>query len=57
MTRSRIALALIAVVALLAVPWVVTDAYTRHLFIIAFIYAMIASNWDLSLGYSGLFRL
>lgn len=56
MTRSRIALALIAVVALLAVPWVVTDAYTRHLFIIAFIYAMIASNWDLSLGYSGLFN-
>ena len=42
--------------ALAAVPLVVQDSYTRHLFIIAFIYAVIASNWDLSLGYCGLFN-
>lgn len=38
------------------VPLVVQDSYTRHLFILAFVYAVIASNWDLSLGYAGLFN-
>jgi len=43
--------------ALLAlVPVVVWDSYTRHLFISAFVYAVVASNWDLSLGYAGLFN-
>lgn len=41
---------------LLLVPLFVEDSYTRHLFIIAFIYAVIASNWDLSLGYCGVFN-
>lgn len=48
---------LILAVAVLAIlPIFVTDSYTRHLFILAFVYAVIASNWDLSLGYSGLFN-
>lgn len=48
---------LIAGLLLLAlVPAIVTDSYTRHLFILAFVYAVIASNWDLSLGYAGLFN-
>jgi branched-chain amino acid transport system permease protein len=47
---------LLALAVLLAVPAVVEDSYTRHLFIIAFIYAVIASNWDLTLGYAGLFN-
>jgi branched-chain amino acid transport system permease protein len=38
------------------VPAVVEDSYTRHLFIVAFIYAVIASNWDLTLGYAGIFN-
>lgn len=38
------------------IPFVVTDTYTRHLFIIAFIYAVVASSWDLSLGYAGIFN-
>jgi len=42
--------------ALLAVPFYVENAYIRHLFIIGFIYAIIASNWDLSLGYCGIFN-
>ena len=46
----------LALALLLAVPLVVEDAYIRHLFIIAFIYAVLASNWDLSLGYTGLFN-
>lgn len=48
-------LALAIVVALL-LPSVVQDSYWRHLFIIAFIYAIVASNWDLSLGYAGVFN-
>lgn len=41
---------------LLILPIFVTDSYTRHLFILAFIYAVLASNWDISLGYAGLFN-
>ena len=50
------ALALAGIAVLALVPLVVEDSYTRHLFIIAFIYAVIASNWDLSLGHCGLFN-
>jgi branched-chain amino acid transport system permease protein len=42
--------------ALLLLPAVVTDGYHRHLFVMAFIFAIVASNWDLSLGYAGLFN-
>lgn len=38
------------------VPLVVEDTYIRHLFIISFIYAMVAASWDLSLGYAGIFN-
>lgn len=55
MTRNN--LLLLALFAVLAVvPQVFTDAYIRHLFIIAFIYAIIASNWNLSLGHCGIFN-
>ena len=46
----------IGLLILALVPLVVEDSYTRHLFILAFIYAVVASNWDLSLGYAGLFN-
>lgn len=45
------ALAILAVVPLFAI-----ESFTRHLFIIAFIYAIIASNWNLSLGHCGVFN-
>ncbi|UYV35756.1 branched-chain amino acid ABC transporter permease [Rhodobacteraceae bacterium D3-12] len=47
---------LIALAVFAILPVYVTDSYTRHLFILAFVYAVIASNWDLSLGYAGLFN-
>lgn len=56
MTRSHLIAALIALVILALVPLVVQDSYTRHVFIIAFIYATVAVNWDLSLGFGGLFN-
>lgn len=40
-----------AVLALL--PLLFGDTYARHILIMAFIYAIVASNWDLSLGYGG----
>ena len=46
--------AVIAVAALVAFPWVFTDTYSRHLLVLVFVYAMVASSWDLSLGYGGL---
>ena len=49
--------ALIGCAVLLAIfPFVVTDSYTRHLFILMFIFAIVASSWDVSLGYAGLFN-
>ncbi|NGN41435.1 branched-chain amino acid ABC transporter permease [Mesorhizobium sp. CGMCC 1.15528] len=37
-------------------PLVFGDTYTRHILIMVFIYAIVASNWDLSLGYGGVFN-
>lgn len=56
MNRRNITLLSLGTMMLLSVPLFVTDSYIRHLFIIAFIFAIIASNWDLSLGYAGLFN-
>lgn len=55
-TVRNIALPLVCLALLLIVPVFVADSYTRHLFVIAFIYAIIASNWNLSLGHCGVFN-
>lgn len=39
---------------LLFLPLVVTETYARHTLILVFIYAVLASNWDLSLGFGGI---
>lgn len=41
---------------LAALPFVFTDTYVRHILILVFVYAVLASNWDLSLGYGGIFN-
>ncbi|WP_163847187.1 branched-chain amino acid ABC transporter permease [Pseudooceanicola aestuarii] len=56
MTRNHCLFALAGLILLLLVPFVFTDSYTRHVFIVAFIYATVAANWDLSLGIGGLFN-
>ncbi|HEX2526103.1 MAG TPA: branched-chain amino acid ABC transporter permease [Geminicoccus sp.] len=43
-------------VILALLPLVFGDTYSRHVLIMAFIYAVVASNWDLSLGYGGVFN-
>lgn len=52
--KTLIAAAILA--AGLLVPIVIEDTYVRHLFIIAYIYAVVAASWDLSLGYAGIFN-
>lgn len=52
---KTLAIAVVLVAGLL-VPVAIEDTYIRHLFIIAFIYAIVAASWDLSLGYAGIFN-
>lgn len=52
---KTLAIAAVLILGLL-VPVFVEDTYVRHLFIIAFIYAIVAASWDLSLGYAGIFN-
>ncbi|RLL64647.1 branched-chain amino acid ABC transporter permease [Ochrobactrum soli] len=41
---------------LLVSPLFMADSYSRHILILALIYGVVASNWDLSLGYGGIFN-
>ncbi len=52
----RIALAIIGIVVFLAIPFVVTNKLLIHLGILGMLYAIVASNWDLTLGYAGVFN-
>ncbi|MBZ0164289.1 MAG: alpha/beta fold hydrolase [Notoacmeibacter sp.] len=47
---------LVALAVLLVLPLVFTDTYVRHILILVFVYAILASSWDLSLGYGGVFN-
>jgi branched-chain amino acid transport system permease protein len=53
--REAVGLA-IGFLAMALLPLVFGDSYSRHVLIMVFIYAIIASNWDLSLGYGGVFN-
>ncbi|MCP4319159.1 MAG: alpha/beta fold hydrolase [Hyphomicrobiales bacterium] len=37
-----------------ALPFFFTETHIRHILILIFVYAILASNWDLSLGYGGI---
>ena len=54
--RSELILLAAVFVLLLLTPLVLTGSYSRHLFIASLIYAVVAANWDLSLGFAGLFN-
>lgn len=45
-----------AVLALFAVPIIVTDPYLLHLGVLALIFGILASSWDLTLGYGRVFN-
>ena len=54
--RQELAYIFIGLAALCALPALVQDVYLRHLLIMAFVYGVVASSWDLSLGYGGIFN-
>ncbi|TIN48743.1 MAG: branched-chain amino acid ABC transporter permease [Mesorhizobium sp.] len=54
--NGKILLLAILIGAGLLVPVFVHDTYIRHLFIIAFIYGVVAASWDVTLGYAGIFN-
>ena len=47
---------IVALALLVLLPFMATDTYVRHIFILAFIFAIVASSWDLSLGTGGMFN-
>ena len=53
---NRKAIALVGLVVFLAIPLVVDNKLLIHLAILGMLYAVVASNWDLTLGYAGVFN-
>ena len=51
--RREAAGLLAGVLVLALLPLVIRDSYSRHVLILACLYAVVAANWDLSLGYGG----
>lgn len=52
---SKIVLILVGML-FIVLPFFVHSAFIRHLLILAMIFAILASNWDLSLGYGGIYN-
>lgn len=46
----------VALAALIAYPFMFEATYFRHVIILAFVFAIVATSWDLSLGFGGLFN-
>ncbi|MDQ0394422.1 branched-chain amino acid ABC transporter permease [Labrys monachus] len=55
-TAWRILGAVLVLAAALAAPQVLTSAVAQNLAILSLLYAVVASNWDLTLGYAGIFN-
>ena len=56
LNKNRKLFATIGIVIFLAVPLVVENKLLIHLAILGMLYAIVASNWDLTLGYAGVFN-
>ena len=52
----HIGLALVVIGALIAAPQILTGGVAQNLAILSILYAVVASNWDLTLGYAGIFN-
>lgn len=52
----ELVLMVLGLAVLAALPIFVHDVYLRHLLIMVFVYGVVASSWDLSLGYGGIFN-
>ena len=47
---------LVALAVLALLPLVSSNMYLRHLLVLSFVFGVVASSWDLSLGFGGLFN-
>ena len=54
--RNRLIIGGVGILIFLALPIVINDKLLIHLAILGMLYAIVASNWDLTLGYAGLFN-
>jgi branched-chain amino acid transport system permease protein len=56
LTWPRIGGVLLVLMVAIAGPLVLTSAVAQNLAILSILYAVVASNWDLTLGYAGIFN-
>ena len=54
--KYRLIVTIAGIALLVGAPWIISSQYIKHLLIIAMLYAVLASNWDLTLGYAGVFN-
>jgi branched-chain amino acid transport system permease protein len=54
--RAELAAWVVAAVVLALLPFALTSGVARNLAILALLFAIVASNWDLTLGYAGIFN-
>jgi ABC-type branched-subunit amino acid transport system permease subunit len=47
---------LVALAVLALLPLVSSNMYLRHLLVLSLVFGIVASSWDLSLGFGGLFN-
>ena len=47
----------VLMLAAILVPFVITDNYTLHLIIVSLVWACVVTNWNLTLGYGGMFHI
>lgn len=52
----RLVLMIGGLLVFLALPFLLKNDYLRHLAILAMLFSVVASSWDLTLGYAGLFN-
>ena len=55
-SRAEAASWLAALAALIVLPMLMSSGVTQNLAILALLFAVVASNWDLTLGYAGIFN-
>ena len=55
-SRRDLLLSIGAILALALLPYAVPSTYYRSILVIALLYAVVASSWDLTLGYAGVFN-
>lgn len=56
LNKNRIVVWGLSILIFLALPIVINDKFLTHLAILGMLYAIVASNWDLTLGYAGVFN-